>query len=362
MASSARTLPKCSPSRSRLLFACCALLLAALSNTAPATGQQVVLLAFGDSITHGLGDLTVTCDGAPRGYPPLLINRLTAAGYNTRQVTSGVCGELTSTGLSRIDDALRFAAGDILLLMEGTNDLSNRNISTESMRFNLNAMAGKSVDRGYLPVLASPIPRDSRQDGVTSNDRTAFLGSLLKQDAAAKGWGWAPTFVDMIDIPDLYDRFYSDPYHPNRSGYSILADIFAEPALAAVEQVLQVGPCEADEVTLCLGEGERFQVEVSWTDFEGNSGFGQAIPRTVDTGFYWYFGPDNYELMIKILDGRVLNDHFWVFYGSLSSVGFTITVTDTETGRRKVYNNPVGELASVGDTMAFPESSQSSAP
>jgi len=54
-----------------------------------------------------------------------------------------------------------------------------------------------------------------------------------------------------------------------------------------------------------------------------------------------------------VLDGRPLNDKFWVFYGALSSVEYTLTVTDTQTGVVKTYTNPSGRLASVADTGAF---------
>ena len=57
--------------------------------------------------------------------------------------------------------------------------------------------------------------------------------------------------------------------------------------------------------------------------------------------------------MLKVLDGRTLNGHFWVFYGALSNVGYTITITDTETQTVKTYVNPEGTLASVADTEAF---------
>ena len=53
------------------------------------------------------------------------------------------------------------------------------------------------------------------------------------------------------------------------------------------------------------------------------------------------------------LDARAVNGRFWVFYGALSDVQYTITVTDTVTGAVKSYNNPQGNLASVADTAAF---------
>lgn len=57
--------------------------------------------------------------------------------------------------------------------------------------------------------------------------------------------------------------------------------------------------------------------------------------------------------MIKVVDGRAFNGYFWVFYGALSDVEYTITVTDMTTGVAKTYSNPQGRLASVADTSAF---------
>jgi hypothetical protein len=54
-----------------------------------------------------------------------------------------------------------------------------------------------------------------------------------------------------------------------------------------------------------------------------------------------------------MLDGRQVNGRFWVFYGALSDVAYTITVTDTETGTHKEYRNPPGEICGRGDTAAF---------
>jgi hypothetical protein len=110
--------------------------------------------------------------------------------------------------------------------------------------------------------------------------------------------------------------------------------------------------CQPAADRLCLGNG-RFAVTVAWRDFAGNTGAGQAIPLTADTGGFWFFSPENLELAVKVLDGRALNNAFWVFFGALSNVEYEITVTDTETGLTRRYQNPAGQLASVGDTRGF---------
>jgi len=53
------------------------------------------------------------------------------------------------------------------------------------------------------------------------------------------------------------------------------------------------------------------------------------------------------------VDGRPFNGYWWVFYGALSDVEYTITITDQATGQQKVYFNPSGTMASVADTAAF---------
>jgi ELWxxDGT repeat protein len=112
------------------------------------------------------------------------------------------------------------------------------------------------------------------------------------------------------------------------------------------------GACSPGATALCLAGG-RFKVEAFWRDFQGNSGAGNAQPLTGDTGTFWFFSPDNVEVTVKVLDGRALDGHFWVFYGALSNVEYSLTVTDAATGLTRRYLNPLGQLASVGDTSAF---------
>src|SRR4051794_12803265 len=114
---------------------------------------------------------------------------------------------------------------------------------------------------------------------------------------------------------------------------------------------LAQGSCFPTSTHLCLHG--RFQVEVDWMLPGGIAGKGQAVPLTDDTGSFWFFDNANLELVVKVLDGRPVNGHFWVYYGALSDVEYRITVTDTQTGVQEIYVNPAGRLASAADTSAF---------
>jgi ELWxxDGT repeat protein len=114
------------------------------------------------------------------------------------------------------------------------------------------------------------------------------------------------------------------------------------------------GSCQPGPQRLCLNGG-RFAVEASWKDFQGKTGTGTAVSLSADTGYFWFFDQTNVEVLLKVLDGTPLNGKFWVFYGALSNVEYTLTVTDTQTGAVKEYRNPSGRFASVADTGAFSE-------
>jgi hypothetical protein len=111
-------------------------------------------------------------------------------------------------------------------------------------------------------------------------------------------------------------------------------------------------PCAPTATRLCLANG-RFGVEIAWRDFAGRVGGGQAVTLSGDTGWFWFFDASNVEVMLKVIDGRPVNGRFWVFYGALSNVEYTVTVTDSETGEVRTYRNPSGRLGSVADIDAF---------
>lgn len=114
------------------------------------------------------------------------------------------------------------------------------------------------------------------------------------------------------------------------------------------------GACAAGDTTLCL-QGHRFAVTVDWTNQHAGGALGQghALVGTDETGTFWFFDADNTELVVKVLDGRALNGKFWFFWGSLTDVEYTITVTDTETGASRQYHHAAGSSSGGFDTGAF---------
>jgi len=114
-----------------------------------------------------------------------------------------------------------------------------------------------------------------------------------------------------------------------------------------------VGGCTTGPTTLCLSKS-RFMVTAQWKTPGGQSGVGQAVPITSDTGYYWFFGSSNIETVVKVIDACSFNNRFWVFAGGLTDVNVTLNITDTKSGVVKTYTNPLGvAFQPIQDTSAF---------
>lgn len=113
--------------------------------------------------------------------------------------------------------------------------------------------------------------------------------------------------------------------------------------------------CVDGGTELCLNAG-RFRVTAVWTTPPpGTSGKAIGVRLTDDSGYFWFFGPENLELTVKVLDAcSPPFNRFWVFLSGLTNVQVVVTVTDTATGAVKVYNNPQGRpFPPLLDTNAF---------
>ena len=128
----------------------------------------------------------------------------------------------------------------------------------------------------------------------------------------------------------------------------------ATPASSPSSALAAGAACATDSDTLCVA-ASRFRVEVQFEAAGGQGGRGQAIQLTNDTGYFWFFDPENVEIVVKVLNGcSIGSGRFWVFAAGLTNVEAELTVVDTITGARREYQNPLGTaFVPIQDTDAF---------
>ena len=114
------------------------------------------------------------------------------------------------------------------------------------------------------------------------------------------------------------------------------------------------GSCRVDAETLCL-QDSRFEVKMNWWKADGESGVGRVVEEgTDDSGLFQFFGPENWEVLIKVLDGCRTNGRMWVLGASTTDLGYRIVVTDTIIDESRTYTSEPGRPApAIVDTKAF---------
>lgn len=213
---------------------------------------------------------------------------------------------------------------------------------------------GEAVVTGYTHSADFPLVRPI-QDGGAGARGEAFItrvspaGTLLS--SSLLGGNQADSGGRLLMEPTgrtwLTGGTHSGDF-PTVGAFQTSQGGFREIFLCAIDEPLR------DLPGLDLG-GERFRLDVVWYDpYNDRAGVGTPAPLTTDTGTFWFFREGNSELVVKVLDGRQVNGHFWVFYGGLSTVEYWLRVTDVETGARRIYHNPAFHQASLADTTALP--------
>lgn len=291
--------------RLRLLSAALVALALGLPLATWATSPPITFLAFGDSVTQGYGDTS----NPGGGYPPRLQRWLRQQGYNATVETYGVGGETTSSGLSRIDSVLA-EGGDYLLLMEGTNDISQR-VGIESIRFNLGEMASRAEALGMVAVHATVIPRIPTAPVDSDNSATSALALAIRSMGEETHRAVVDNFTLFESLPDVFDNYYYytteiiDPVgHPNTDGYIEIGGLFLETLLPLLDSQtiaidpppnpLTVGTLSAFGLT---GSAVDQLVHIEW-DF-GDGGYSSTTPPADPTTFYMYLHPGTYTVTVR---------------------------------------------------------------
>src|SRR5579864_9479394 len=188
------------------------LLLLAGVDVAPAASRIPEILAFGDSLTAGLGL------PAEAAFPSRLEARLKAEGVGLRVVNAGVSGDTTTDGLARLDWALA-EKPDIVILELGAND-ALRGIEPSIVRANLDAMIGKIQASGAKVLLTG-----MRAPPNWGEDYQHEFERIYPELARTHGVTLYPFFLDGVAMDPKLNQ--PDGLHPNEAGVAVLVDRIA---------------------------------------------------------------------------------------------------------------------------------------
>jgi len=208
-------------------------------------------LAFGDSTTAGEVTIPVSFGASGQGaawgplrvvpeasYPTqlraFLTGRYTAQTASIQVTNAGRSGEGATDGALRFPGVLSSSNADVVLLLEGYNDLSlygRRGINVGIA--GLDAMAKEARNRGARVFIAALTP--SRPGGVNTLDQELIVEYNDRVRTMAAGEG--AVYVNLFDafLPSLATYVGVDGLHPTEAGYRRMAEEF----LTAIRTTLE---------------------------------------------------------------------------------------------------------------------------
>ncbi len=173
------------------------------------SGERPSIVAFGDSLTAGLG---VPQD---QSYPAHLQRALDAAGYAYRVVNAGVSGDTTAGGVRRVSWALN-SKPTIVILELGAND-GLRGLSLQETKSNLERIIQQFQQASVTVVLAGmKLPPNYGQDYIGGFE--AIYQAVAKQYRLTL----IPFFLDGVAVSTTLNQ--ADGIHPTGEGYRIIVE------------------------------------------------------------------------------------------------------------------------------------------
>jgi acyl-CoA thioesterase-1 len=195
-----------------------AALITLLLSAAPALATTRIL-AFGDSLTAGLGV-------APnQAFPVQLAARLKADGYDVTVDNGGVSGDTTADGLARLDWALGDHP-DVALVELGANDML-RGLAPKQATANLDAILAK-LKAAKIKVLLIGMKAASNWGADYQKSFDAIYPTLAKKYDVPL----YPFFLDGVAMDPKLNQ--ADGLHPTAAGVVVIVGRIAP----AVEHLL----------------------------------------------------------------------------------------------------------------------------
>jgi len=186
-----------------------AVLVASLAFAGPVHATERIVVAFGDSLTAGLGVMP------DESYPAQLQARLRADGYAYRVVNAGASGDTTAGGLRRVDWALKNKP-DIVIVALGAND-AMRGQDLASVRANLDGIVARFQKAGARVLVVGMEVPPNYGERYAADFRRLYVEVARKRGAA-----FMPFLLDGVaGNPQLNQ---GDGIHPTAEGYRIVVD------------------------------------------------------------------------------------------------------------------------------------------
>ena len=186
--------------------------------------EPTPILIFGDSLTAGYGLDTTAA------FPARLENRLREKGYDVRVIASGVTGDTTSSGLTRLTWVLDQQPVDVVVLELGSNDML-RGIDPAVMSDHLQKMLD-IFKQHNIPVLLTGMKAfSSLGDDYAARYTSAFETLAKKNDVL-----FYPFFLEGVALDPALNQ--EDGLHPNATG----VDAVVNNILPMVETLLTQNP------------------------------------------------------------------------------------------------------------------------
>jgi acyl-CoA thioesterase I len=182
---------------------------AAEPTTEEAADTRPVIVAFGDSLTAGLGVHEA------ENYPAKLQKKLDDAGYKYRVINAGVSGDTSSQGLNRLSAILSLHA-KIVILELGAND-GLRGIPVEETKRNLESIV-RSLKESGAKVLLAGMKMPPNYGSLYGRAFERIFTDLAKQD----GVGLIPFFLDGVGGRANLNQ--DDGIHPTAKGYDTVTE------------------------------------------------------------------------------------------------------------------------------------------
>lgn len=173
----------------------------------PVQAATVTVLAFGDSLTAGLG---LSPDEA---FPARLEAALRGKGQDVTVINAGVSGDTAADGLARLDWALGDSVKAVILEL-GAND-ALRGLPPGQAEAALDQILAK-LDARHLPVLIAGM----RAPPNLGPDYGQAFDPMYQRLAAKHGALLYPFYLDGVAaVPDLNQ---GDGMHPNAKGVEVI--------------------------------------------------------------------------------------------------------------------------------------------